>query len=92
MDFISSIKERARKDIKKIVLPEASDVRILKAAEIALSEAYAEIVLVGNEENIKINQYEISEIISSRLKEILNLARKQINLLTKMEISYIIIY
>ena len=53
MDFISTIKERARKDIKKIVLPEASDVRILKAAEIALSEAYAEIVLVGNEASIK---------------------------------------
>ncbi|MBR3882909.1 MAG: phosphate acetyltransferase [Clostridia bacterium] len=53
MDFISSIKERARKDIKKVVLPEASDVRILKAAEIALSEAYAEIVLVGNEASIK---------------------------------------
>ena len=53
MDFINSIKERARKDIKKIVLPEASDVRILKAAEIALSEAYAEIVLVGNEASIK---------------------------------------
>ena len=53
MDFISSIKERARKDIKKRVLPEASDVRILKAAEIALNEAYAEIVLVGNEASIK---------------------------------------
>ena len=53
MDFISTIKERARKDIKKIVLPEASDVRILKAAEIALSEAYAEVVLIGNEESIK---------------------------------------
>lgn len=53
MDFISSIKERARKDIKRIVLPEASDVRILRAAEIALSEAYAEVVLVGNEDSIK---------------------------------------
>ena len=45
----------------------------------------------NKEENIKINQYEISEIISSRLREILNLSRKQINLLTKMEISSIII-
>ena len=53
MDFISSIKERARKEIKKVVLPEASDVRILRAAEIALSEAYAEIVLIGNEASIK---------------------------------------
>ena len=48
-------------------------------------------MLTNKEENIKINQYEISEIISSRIKEILNLARKQINLLTKMEISSIII-
>ncbi len=42
-------------------------------------------------EKIKINQYEISEIVSSRVKEILELAKKQINLLTKKEISYIII-
>lgn len=55
------------------------------------SSTWCEDVLTNKEENIKINQYEISEIISSRLKEILNLSRKQINLLTKMEISSIII-
>ncbi len=42
-------------------------------------------------EKIKINQYEISEIVYSRIKEILEFAKKQINLLTKREISYIII-
>ncbi len=42
-------------------------------------------------ESIKINQYDASEIIMARLTEILNLAKKQINLLTKKEISYIII-
>lgn len=42
-------------------------------------------------ENIKINQYEISEIVYSRIKDILEFAKKQINLLTKREISYIII-
>ena len=41
-------------------------------------------------EEIQINQYEISEIVMSRLIEILNLIKKQINLLTKKEISYII--
>ncbi len=41
--------------------------------------------------NIKVNQYEISEIVMSRLKEILSIAKKQINYLTKHEISYIII-
>jgi cell division ATPase FtsA len=46
---------------------------------------------IADAENIKINQYEISEIIYSRVKEILDLSKKQINLLTKKEISYIII-
>ncbi len=41
-------------------------------------------------EEIKINQYELSEIVMSRIEEILNKAKKQINLLTKREISYII--
>lgn len=40
-------------------------------------------------EEIKINQYEVSAIAMSRIEEILNLAKKQINLLTKKEISYI---
>lgn len=40
---------------------------------------------------IKINQYEISNIVYSRLKEILELSKKQINLLTKKENSYIIV-
>ncbi|MBE6140590.1 MAG: cell division protein FtsA [Firmicutes bacterium] len=44
-----------------------------------------------NKEKIKINQYDSSEIVTSRLEEILNLVKKQINLLTKKQISYIII-
>ncbi len=42
-------------------------------------------------ENVKINQYDASEIVMGRLIEIINLAKKQINLLTKKEISYIIL-
>lgn len=42
-------------------------------------------------EHIKINQYEVSEIVYSRIKEILELSKKQINLLTKKDISYIIV-
>jgi len=44
-----------------------------------------------HEEVVKINQYDASEIVMSRLIEIINLAKKQINLLTKKEISYIIL-
>ena len=52
MEFIEQIKERARKDIKTIVLPEAEDIRILKATEKVLNEKYANIVLIGKKENI----------------------------------------
>lgn len=53
MNFIERIKNRAKKEIKTIVLPEAEDIRTLKATQIALKEKYAHIVLVGNEEKIK---------------------------------------
>jgi phosphate acetyltransferase len=75
MNFIDTIKERAKKDIKKIVLPEASDLRILKAAEMAVKSAYANIVLIGNKENInkmaKENNLDISKttIIDPQISE-----------------------
>ena len=53
MNFIERIKQRAKKDIKTIVLPEAQDIRTLKATEIVLKEKYANIVLVGNKNDIE---------------------------------------
>ena len=55
------------------------------------SSSWNEELLTNEGENIKINQYEISDIVNSRIKEILDLSKKQINLLTKKVISYIII-
>ncbi|MFA5603310.1 MAG: cell division protein FtsA [Bacilli bacterium] len=42
-------------------------------------------------ETISINQFEVSEIVMSRLEEILTLAKKEINVLTNKKIQYIII-
>ena len=42
-------------------------------------------------EKIAINQYELTEVVMSRLHEMLNLAKNEINYLTKKEISYIIV-
>ncbi len=53
MSFIDEIKQRAKQQIKTIVLPEAEDVRILKATEIVLNEKYANIILIGNKEKIE---------------------------------------
>ena len=53
MNFIDTIKERAKTDIKTIVLPETEDVRVLRAAEMVIKEGFANIILVGNEETTK---------------------------------------
>lgn len=42
-------------------------------------------------EKVVINQYELTEVVMSRLHEMLNMAKNEINYLTKKEISYIII-
>ena len=42
-------------------------------------------------EKLTINQYEISEVVESRLEEMLKISKKALNDLTKREISYIII-
>ena len=53
MSFIDEIKNRAKQDMKTIVLPEAEDNRILKATEQVLKEEYANIILVGNKQRIE---------------------------------------
>lgn len=52
MSFIEEIKQKAKKDIKKIVLPEASDIRIIEAAATVIKEQFAEIILLGDEQKI----------------------------------------
>lgn len=42
-------------------------------------------------EIIKLNQLEVTEVVMKRMEEILNFAKKQINLLTKKDINYIVI-
>lgn len=53
MSFIEQIKQRAKQEIKTIVLPEATDVRILEAAEMIKNEGYAKVILIGNEEEVR---------------------------------------
>ncbi len=50
MDFIEQIKQKAKSEIKTIVLPESEDVRVLTAARKVEDEGFAKIILVGNKE------------------------------------------
>lgn len=52
MNLIQDIKNRARDNVKTIILPESMDDRVLKAAEIIQREKIANIILIGNEEEI----------------------------------------
>jgi phosphate acetyltransferase len=53
MNFIETIKERAKNNIKRIILPETMDARVLRAASICNQEKIAEIILIGEEDKIK---------------------------------------
>ena len=52
MTFIEKMKMQAKQDIKTIVLPESEDIRTLEATEIVLKEGFANIILIGNPQEI----------------------------------------
>ena len=52
MNFIEEIKNRAKNNIKRIILPETMDKRVLKAAEICTKENIAKIILIGKTEEV----------------------------------------
>lgn len=62
MGFIDEIKARAKADKKTIILPETEDERTYKAAEAVLKEGIADLILIGNKEDIekKKGTYDIS--------------------------------
>ena len=60
MAFIDEIKNRAKKDIKRIILPESDDDRTLKATSEVLKQKFAEIILIGNRNKILKRAKELS--------------------------------
>jgi len=55
MNLIEQIKENAKKDIQRIVLPESYEERTIKAADIILQEGIAKIILLGKAGEIEEN-------------------------------------
>lgn len=52
MRIIEEIKEKAKQNIKTIILPESMDNRVLEAAKICVKEKIAKIIIIGNKEEI----------------------------------------
>ena len=53
MDIIKQIVERAKSNKQRIVLPEGTEVRTIKAADLLIGDGVADIILVGNTKEIK---------------------------------------
>ena len=52
MSFIESVKKRAKKNIKTIVLPEGNDIRTIQAVEKVLKEKFADVIVLGKKKEI----------------------------------------
>ncbi len=66
MDLLTTIKNNAKQNKKRIVLPEGTEDRTLRAADIVIGEGIAGITLIGNPEKI----YKLADNFA--LKNILN--------------------
>lgn len=80
MKFIENIKKQAQEEVVKIVLPETMDERILKAAEITLKENIANLILIGNKEEILAKNQNLSncEIIDPETSELTHFFAKEL--------------
>lgn len=84
------------KDIKYVYNIGTKTARCLKETFACSNTRYADvddIVTIKDKDDnqISINQLKISEVVEARLSEILKFAKKQISILTKREIRYIIV-
>ena len=53
MAFIDEIKERARTEKKRIILPEGMDRRVWEAAVTVIKENVADVTIIATEEEVK---------------------------------------
>ena len=53
MEFLEGLFARAKANKRRIVLPESLESRTLRAADVILKEGLAEIILLGNKQQIK---------------------------------------
>jgi len=60
MDLLNKIKDNAKRHNKKIVLPESTEERTLKAADEIIQEGIAQIILTGNPDDIKTKAKELN--------------------------------
>lgn len=88
MNFIEQVKEKAKRQMQRIVLPEGTEERTIKAADIVLKEGLAEIILIGNPDEIRhlASEYYLEHIGKATVVDPKNNPKKQeyIDLMLKL--------
>ena len=88
MSLIQDIIARAKANKQRIVLPEGTEERTIKAADLLLKDEVADIILIGNPSEIKdlAKQYNLSHIDKATIVDPLNNDKKEIytNLLLEL--------
>ena len=79
MNLIKLIKENAKKNKKRIVLPESYEERTLRAADTVIAEGIADIILIGNTGDIHANakKFGLKNIENAQLVDPLTDARRE---------------
>lgn len=91
MELLEKIKANAKKQCKRIVLPEGTEERTIKAADEIIKEGIAQIILIGNPEEIKslAEKFNLKHIAQATIIDPLNHAKKEqyANLLVELRKS-----
>ena len=95
-EMIDSWSKLIDKDLSYVYNLKRSQARVLKENFAVSNTRYSDVndtieLTNKNGDDITLNQLEVSEVVEARLVDLLRLAKKQINILTNREISYIII-
>ena len=79
MDLLQQIRAKAKAHSKRIVLPEGTEERTLKAANEVLEEGLAQIILIGNPDEIKglASEMELNQIEKATIVDPLNHDKKE---------------
>ncbi len=79
MDLLTKVKEEAKKHSQRIVLPEGTEERTLKAANEIIQEKIAEIILIGNPQviNAKAEELGLTEISNATIIDPENHPKKE---------------
>jgi phosphate acetyltransferase len=80
MELLNRIKENAKKYNQRIVLPEGYEERTLKAADIAISEGLAHIILIGNPSQIqsKVDELGLKNISKAEIVNPVSHSKKEL--------------